>query len=252
MVPGVTEVHTSSPGLAFSATIWLAPRGAGPLKGLSVRGFLMFKNKRKLQLLASVATLFLLAFGVGCKGFFVNPTLTGVQVGPTASIQQTKTIQQSATGTYDDGTTKTLSSSSGVVWSIVDSSGTHVATISPTGLVTGVNPGTATVTGAVGTLTGTSTITVTLSNLVSIQVTPAGPLNISNGSAQQFHAFANGTGEDISTSVTWALSGTAQGVSIDETGDLTTSTGDLGTVTVQAIDPNNTAIKSLVVNVTVN
>jgi hypothetical protein len=212
----------------------------------------MFTNKRKLQLLATLTTLFLLAFGVGCKGFFVNPTLTGITVGPTASIQQTQTIQQSVTGTYDDGTTKNLTSSSGVVWSIADSSGTDVATISPSGLVTGVSPGTATVTGAVGTLTGTSTITVTLSNLVSIQVTPTGPIDISNGTSQQFNAFANGGTENISTSVTWVLGGTAQGTSIDETGLLTTTTGDLGTVTIQAVDPNNTAIKSTVVNATID
>jgi trimeric autotransporter adhesin len=210
----------------------------------------MFKNKRKLQLLATLATLFLLAFGVGCKGFFVNPTLTGVQVGPTATIQQTKTVQESATGTYDDGTTKTLNGT--VIWSIADSSGTDVATISPGGLVTGANVGTATVTGAVGPLSGTSTITVTLSNLTSIQVTPTGPVDVPNGSSQQFNAFANGGSENISTSVTWQLSlGSVQGVSIDNTGLLSTTTGDKGTITLQAIDPSNTSIASVPVTVNI-
>jgi trimeric autotransporter adhesin len=210
----------------------------------------MFKNKRKLQLLATLTTLFLLAFGVGCKGFFVNPTLTGVQVGPTATIQQTKTVQESATGTYDDGTTKTLNGT--VIWSIADSSGTDVATISPSGLVTGANVGTATVTGAVGPLSGTSTITVTLSNLTSIQVTPTGPVDVPNGSSQQFNAFANGGSENISTSVTWQLSlGSVQGVSIDNTGLLSTTTGDTGTITLQAIDPSNTSIASAPVTVNI-
>jgi hypothetical protein len=210
----------------------------------------MFKNKHKLQLLVTLATLFLLAFGVGCKGFFVNPTLTGVQVGPTATIQQTKTVQESATGTYDDGTTKTLNGT--VIWSIADSSGTDVATISSGGLVTGANVGTATVTGAVGPLSGTSTITVTLSNLTSIQVTPTGPVNVPNGSSQQFNAFANGGSENISTSVTWQLNlGSVQGVSIDDTGLLSTTTGDTGTITLQAIDPSNTSIASVPVTVNI-
>jgi len=36
-----------------------------------MRGF-----KRKLRLLAALTTLLMLALGVGCRGFFVNPTLT--------------------------------------------------------------------------------------------------------------------------------------------------------------------------------
>jgi len=199
----------------------------------------MSKNTRKLQLLATLTIPFLLAFSLSCTGFFVNPTLTGVQVGPTASIQQSKTIQESATGTYDDGTTKTLSSSSGVVWSIADSENSGVATISPTGLVTGTSPGQATVTGAVGSLSGTSTITVTLSNLTSIQILPT-TMTITSGQPQQYSATANGGTTDITDSVTWLLTaGSVTGVSIDQTtGLVTTSSGGDGTVTIQAEDPS--------------
>jgi hypothetical protein len=197
----------------------------------------MSKNKRKLQLLATLTILFLLAFSLSCKGFFVNPTLTGVQVGPTASIQQSKTIQESATGTYDDGTTKTLSSGSGVVWSIADSEGSSVATISDTGLVTGTSPGQATVTGAVGTLSGTSTITVTLANLTSIQITPV-TQTITSGQTQQYAAMANGGTTVITNSVLWTLNaGSVTGVSIDQVaGVVSTTSGDGGTVTIQAED----------------
>lgn len=210
----------------------------------------MSKNKRKVQLVAAVTVLFLLAFAVGCKGFFVNPTLTGVQVGPTVTIQQNKTVQESATGTYDDNTTKTLTS--GVFWSIADASGTGVATITPGGLVMGTAPGTATVTGAVGPLNGTATITVTLANLTSIQITPTSPAPLTSGDTQQFNAFANGTTENISTSVTWTLTGTAQGVSIDPTGLLSTTSGDTGPITVQAVDPSDSSIKSNAVTVTID
>jgi trimeric autotransporter adhesin len=211
----------------------------------------MSKNKRKLQLLATLTIPFLLAFSLSCTGFFVNPTLTGVQVGPTASIQQSKTVQESATGTYDDGTTKTLSSSSGVVWSIADSQGSGVATISPTGLVTGTSPGQATVTGAVGSLSGTSTITVTLSNLTSIQILPT-TMTITSGQPQQYSATANGGTTVITDSVTWTLNaGSVTGVSIDQTtGLVTTTSGDDGTVTVQASDPT-TGILSNVATLTI-
>jgi trimeric autotransporter adhesin len=200
----------------------------------------MSKNKRKLQLLATLTILFLLAFSLSCKGFFVNPTLTGVQVGPTASIQQSKTIQESATGTYDDGTTKTLSSGSGVVWSIADSEGSSVATISDTGLVTGTSPGQATVTGAVGTLSGTSTITVTLSNLTSIQITPK-TATITSGQTQQYAAMANGGTTVITNSVLWTLNaGSVTGVSIDQVA-----------VTIQASD-QTTGLLSNVATLTIN
>jgi hypothetical protein len=211
----------------------------------------MSKNKRKLQLLATLTILFLLAFSLSCTGFFVNPTLTGVQVGPTASIQQTKTIQESATGTYDDGTTKTLSSGSGVVWSIADSQGSSVATISDTGLVTGTSPGQATVTGAVGTLSGTSTITVTLSNLTSIQITPK-TATITSGQMQQYAATANGGTTVITDSVLWTMTaGSVTGVSIDQTtGLVSTSSGDDGTVTIQASD-QTTGLLSNVATLTI-
>jgi hypothetical protein len=207
----------------------------------------MFQNKRKLQLLATLTTLFLLAFSLSCTGFFVNPTLTGLTVGPTASIQQTKTIQESATGTYDDGTTKTLSSGSGVVWSAADvaGTGTNVATISTGGLVTGTSPGQSTITGSVGTVTGTAIITVTLADLTSIQITPK-TMTITSGDDQTYVAMANGGSTVITDSVTWGLNvGSVAGVSIDTSGDVTTTAGDDGTVTVTATDPSTGIVSNM-------
>jgi hypothetical protein len=210
----------------------------------------MFENKRKRHLLAALVTLFLLAFGVGCRGFFVNPTVTGIAVGPTGSIQQTKTLQEVATATYDDGTTKTLGNTSGVVWSIADASGTDVATISSSGLVSGVNVGTATVTGAVASEQGTATVTVTLKGITSIQITPK-TSTINAGDSQQYVALANGGSTDISTSVQWkVVAASGPGVSIDSTGLVTTSSTDTGTVNVTATDQStgivsNTAVLTL-------
>ncbi len=166
----------------------------------------MPSSKRKLQLLAAFATLLLFAFGVGCKGFFVNPTLTTLTVGPaTPSIQQGSSLQMAATGTYDDGSTKALTSS--VLWS---SSATAIATVSASGNVTGVTTGSATITAASGTVSGSTSVTITLANLISIAVSPTSPA-IRSGQTQQFMAIGTVQGggtTDITNSVTWGSSNT--------------------------------------------
>jgi hypothetical protein len=60
---------------------------------------------KKLKLIGAFAALLSLGLAVSCKGFFVNPTLTSVAVGPqNLSLNVTQQWQMSATGTYDDGT----------------------------------------------------------------------------------------------------------------------------------------------------
>lgn len=76
----------------------------------------MSSTKQKLRVAGAVAALAFLALAAGCTGFFVNPTLTGVSVGPSGlTLNVNQTWQMTATGTYDDGSQKTLTS--GVVWS---------------------------------------------------------------------------------------------------------------------------------------
>ena len=74
----------------------------------------MLSGKKKLEILAAFATLLLFAVGVGCHGFFVDPVLTSVTVGPTATINQGGTVQESAVGTYNDGSSNSLTN---VQWS---------------------------------------------------------------------------------------------------------------------------------------
>jgi hypothetical protein len=182
----------------------------------------MLSSKKKLQLVAAFATLLLFAVGVGCSGFFVNPTLTGITVGPTATIQTNNTVQESAVGTYNDGSTKAITT--GVNWS----SGTpSVASISKSGLVTGVSQGQSIITGASGTQTGTATITVTVGGLTSIKVTTQdGLTSIAYGASEQFVATgtANGKQVDVTNSVTW----TTNPSSITDV-SLQSSTGTLST-----------------------
>ena len=164
----------------------------------------MLSSKKKLQLVAAFATLLLFAGVVGCNGFFVDPVLTSIAVGPTATINQGNTVQESAIGTYNDGSTKTLSS--GTQWS---SSDTTIASVSTSGLVTGTSPGSATITAAFQATSGTASITVSLGNVTALKISPTGNTNIPVSGSAPFTALATVTGEsapvDVSSTATWTL-----------------------------------------------
>jgi hypothetical protein len=165
----------------------------------------MLSSKKKLQLAAAFATLLLFAMGVGCKGFFVDPTLTSVTVGPTATILQGATVQETAVGTYNDGTTKTLGS--GVQWS---SSDPTVASVNSSGLVTGRSASSTavTITAALGASSGTATVTVNL-GITALKISPASGQIQSNGGTKSFQALATIQGQsqpvDVSATATWSL-----------------------------------------------
>lgn len=164
----------------------------------------MLSTKRKLQLLASVTSLLTLALALGCNGFFVDPTLTSLAVGPpTPAIQQSKNLQMIATGSYDDGSTKTLTGD--VLWG---SDKDTIATVSSGGLVAGVSPGAALITASSGTVSGSTTVTITLSNLNRIDVTPA-TTSVNGGNSVTYKAdgFTSGGGPfDITDTVNWTAS----------------------------------------------
>ncbi len=152
----------------------------------------MLSGKKKLEILAAFATLLLFAVGVACNGFFVDPVLTSVTVGPTATINQGGTVQESAVGSYNDGSTKSLTD---VQWS---SDTESVATVSTAGLVTGVSPGAA-------------TITVALQNVTGITVSPSTKSIQANGGTGQFTAMATvsgGPAVDVTATATWSASDT--------------------------------------------
>jgi len=209
----------------------------------------MLSGKKKIGILAAFATLLLFAVGVACNGFFVDPTLTAIAVGPQASIQQSKTVQMSAVGTYNDGSSKSLSN---VFWS---SSDTSFATISASGLVTGVSPGQTTITGSSGTVSGTNTVTVTLSGLTAITVTPANTAIIA-GNGQTFIATGTASGQQvvITDTVNWNVSNNLNNtVTIDSSGNLTTQSSSVVTSTtiqVTATDPTTSIVGKT--NLTIN
>ncbi|HTR66943.1 MAG TPA: Ig-like domain-containing protein [Terriglobales bacterium] len=166
----------------------------------------MVSNQRKLQLLATWGALLLLATAIGCKGFFVNPTLTTLTVGPTTpSVVQGSTLQMAATGTYDDGTTNSLTNN--VLWSSDD---TTVANIdSASGKLTAEGAGTATITAQSGTVSGSTTVTVTLANVIKITINPSSTSTTPNTDVQYtVAATVSGSSatQDVTSSVTWTAS----------------------------------------------
>ncbi len=201
----------------------------------------MLSSKQKLQLIAAFATLFTLVLCVGCHGFFTNPTLTSLAVGPEATINQGTQLQMTAVGTYNDGTQETVTS--GLNWS---SSASNIASINSGGLVTGVSPGDATISASAQAVTGTASITVTITGLTAIQVTPL-TWSQNNTNPIQYTATGtvNGKQEDLTDIVTWTTSDTLGLVEISSTGlatitsqptqqDVVTITATEGTVTGNA------------------
>lgn len=175
----------------------------------------MPSTKRKLQLLAGLTALLLLALAIGCTGFFVSPTLTGLTINPqTPSVEQGKSLQMTATGTYDDGSTKTLTSN--VQWGTGD---VTIATITTSGRLTGVGLGQTTITAASGTVNTSTSVSIQLANVISIAVTPTNP-SILVGQQVPFKAVATvqgGGAIDITSSAKWASSLTNI-ATIDSTG----------------------------------
>src|SRR6266852_4839467 len=129
--------------------------------------------------------------------------LASIAVTPTNPTITIGTTQQfTATGTYQDGTTQNITSQ--VLWS----ASTSAVTITAGGLATGQSAGSATITAAQGSVTGSTTATVPMPVMVSIAVTPSNPA-INVGATQQFTAtgtYQGGGTQNITSQVVWSAS----------------------------------------------
>lgn len=132
------------------------------------------------------------------------PALVSLAVSPSAAIVPLGLAQQyQVTGTYTDGSTQSLTNS--VNWYVVPQTS---ASVNSSGLVTATAQGMVDVTAVYAALSGVSTLTVALPNLISIAVAP-NPSNVPVGSNQQFIAvgrYSDGSTQDISSMATWASS----------------------------------------------
>jgi trimeric autotransporter adhesin len=129
-------------------------------------------------------------------------TLQSIAVTPAdPAVVRGQTEQFAATGTFSDGSTSDLTSQ--VTWASATPS---VATISSAGLASTLGTGTTTISAMLGTVMGTTVLTVTPAALQSIAITPANP-TIPNGDTEQFAAtgmLSDGSTMDLTNQVTWA------------------------------------------------
>ena len=154
--------------------------------------------------------LLLVTFVAGCGGSgngSGDVSLVTIELTPSSqSIAKNTTKQFTATGIYADNSTKDLTSS--VTWSSLD---TTMATITNAGLATGAGVGSPTIKAQSGNISGTTTLLVTDTTLVSITVTPANS-SIAKGTTKQFTAvgiFSDNSNQDLSNQVTWISSDNA-------------------------------------------
>ena len=159
-----------------------------------------------------------------------GPALSSITVTPVnPSITVGNQQQFTATGNYSDGSHQNLTNS--VTWT---SSTPSVATINSGGLATGVSVGNTTIQAALGSINGSTTLTVTPSGtLQSIAVTPVNP-SITVGAPQQFTAtgaYSDGSHQDLTNSVAWTSS--ILSVATINSAGLATGVGP-GNTTIQA------------------
>jgi uncharacterized protein YjdB len=166
--------------------------------------------------------------------------LSSIATSPaTADLAVGATEQFTAQATYNDGSTADVTSSA--TWA--DANG-KVATITSSGIATGVAAGSTTVTATMGALSGTATLTIATQakTLASIAVSPA-TVAIATGATQQFSAtatYSDGSTANVTTSATWVSSKPAV-ASISAAGLATALTTGSTTVTATVSGVSATA-----------
>jgi Bacterial Ig-like domain (group 2) len=202
----------------------------------------MSSAKHKLRLAGAFAALATLALAVSCRGFFQNPTITSITIGPTGeTIIPGGTLQMTAAGVPSDGSPNQVVTDQ-CFWS---SSNLAAATIdSKTGLVTAVEtvsnpPQTTTITATYQALTP-ATATVSVCPAVTNLTISASPLSVQAGTATTitFTATATFSGgvanQNVVDDVTWNISNTDLLSSITDGVGTTSGDGTPETTTITA------------------
>jgi hypothetical protein len=192
----------------------------------------MSSTKSKLRLIGAFTALAALALALSCRGFFVNPTLNSITVGPAGqSIAPGGTLQMVATGSFSDGSTSNVTGQ--CLWT---SSDTSVATVGLNNgkviAATTINnpPGVTTIQATDGTASNSTTVTV-CPNVTAMTVT-VNQSNPTAGTVITFTAEAtfagNSTQQNVTGQVTWNISNTAVFASIAADGTTTVLSGTAG------------------------
>ena len=156
-------------------------------------------------------------------------TLEAIAVSPANSTLPVNTTQQfSVVGSYSDGSSSDITAQ--VSWT---SSTIANATVSASGLVTGVAAGSATITATLNSVSGSTSVTVNAPTITAISVTPD-DLTVPIGVSQQYTAsaiYSDGSIQDLVSGATWGSSNPAV-ASIDSNGLANTLSGGTTTITV--------------------
>jgi trimeric autotransporter adhesin len=166
-----------------------------------------------MGLTAGASTITATANGVSSSATLTvtNATLTSINVTPLSASVPLGTVQQfTATGRFSDSTTQDITGT--VVWSASPAS---VASITVSGLATGKDLGTFTVTATSGSISNTVSATVEATDLSSITVLPANSTIAQNTTAQftATGAFTDGSTHNLTDQVAWSSSNTAVSIS---------------------------------------
>lgn len=166
-----------------------------------------------------------------------DAVLTAIAVTPASQTLAAGTnLQLVATGMYSDNTTQDITSL--VSWTSTSAASATVSSgAGSRGLVRGVNAGTATITAALGSVSGDAMLTVTSAALSSIVVTPATHV-IASGTTQQLVAtglYSDGTSANLTAQVAWSSSDNMIATISNVAGSIGLATGAArGSVTVTA------------------
>jgi hypothetical protein len=188
-------------------------------------------------------------------------SVTSISVSPsTASIYLDATQQFSATAQYNDGSSGDVTATA--AWAVTTQT---VASVSASGLATGVAAGSTSVTATLTGVSGIASLTVNVKPVTAIAVTPT-TVSIYATDTQQFSATAtyiDGSTADVTSTATWAsatssiatvsLGGLATGVAAGTTTISATLSGIAGsaaltvktkTATSIAVSPSSVSIYS--------
>lgn len=174
---------------------------------------------RKLALTLAFTLLLVAAFGVSCKGFFVNPTVTAITIGPTGeTVGPAGTLQFVASGTMSDGSPNQIVTDQ-CYWSSTNSAAGSIGTNN--GLFTAVSvseltnpPQQSTITAAYQALTP-ATATVSVCPAVTSLTIIGSPTTFTHATTPiiTFTAtavFATGGGnQTVTDEVTWNITNTS-------------------------------------------
>jgi len=173
------------------------------------------------------------------------PSLSSIAVTPAnPSVPKGLSQQFTATGTYSDTSTHDLTSLA--TWG---SSQTAVATINATGLATTLTQGNTSISATLGSVVGSTTLTVSPPALVSIAVTP-GNVTVVQNATWQFTAtgtYTDASTQNLTNSATWSSSSTTV-ATVNSSGLATTLTA--GTSTITALSGSISGSSALTVSST--